>query len=82
MGDTPQHKWAVAISQKKGPTRLVSSKISMLLMVKNFSGPPGTLTHSFRNPIAIISYIMETTFILVALVETPIVHDHSLLFQN
>ena len=51
-------------------------------MVKNFSGPPGTLTHSFRNPIAIISYIMETTFILVALVETPIVHDHLLLFQN
>ena len=76
MGSTPRHKWAVAISQKKGPARLVSSKISMSLMVYKFAGLLGALRHSWRAPIAIISQIMAASFILVVRVETPIVYDH------
>ena len=76
VGSTPQHKWAVAISLKKGPVGLVSSKISNLWILYYVFGFPVTFTDSLRYPIAIISYKGKTTFILVVLVEASNVHDH------
>ena len=76
VGSTPQHKWAVAISLKKGPVGLVSFKISNLWILYKFFGFPLTFTDSFRNPLAIISSIRKTIFILVVLVEASNVHDH------